>query len=141
MVTSKAIVIASFFFAAVLLTSCSSNVVSFHKRVKPILAHNCAMCHSPGGIGYEMTGFSVQNYATLIKGSKFGPLVVPGSSEQSNLIWLLRHGAHPTMNMPKNCEQLTADSKCTVASVHSRRLPAKQVDIIAKWINQGARDN
>ncbi|MBW8076637.1 MAG: hypothetical protein GJU76_00840 [Gallionella sp.] len=136
----KAIAVASC-FAAVLLSGCGSNVVSFKENVEPILAHNCAMCHSPGGIGYAMTGFSVQDYATLMKGSKFGPLVDPGSSQQSNLIWLLRHGAHHIMNMPKECEHLAADGKCTVASENPRKMPATQVNMIATWIDQGARDN
>ena len=137
----KAIALASF-SAAVLLCGCRSNVVSFKKDVHPVLEHNCAVCHSPGGIGYEMSGFSVQSYATLMKGSKFGPLVIPGSSQQSNLIWLLRHGAHPSMNMPKICEHLAAtDGKCAVASQYARRLPTRQVTMISKWIDQGARDN
>jgi hypothetical protein len=130
------------FSAAVLLGGCSSqHIVSFRKTVHPILARNCAICHSPGGIGYQMTGFSVQDYATLMKGSTFGPLVVPGSSQQSNLIWLLRHGAHPSMNMPKSCEHLSTNDKCTVASEYPRRLPPRQIGMIAQWINQGARDN
>ena len=128
--------------AAALLGGCRSERVSFKQDVRPVLEHNCAVCHSPGGIGYEISGFSVQSYATLMKGSKFGPLVIPGSSRQSNLIWLLRHGAHPSMNMPKMCKHLvTADRKCAVASEHARRLPGSQVNMIAKWIDQGARDN
>ena len=128
--------------AAALLGGCHSERVSFKQDVRPVLEHNCAVCHSPGGIGYEMTGFSVQSYATLMKGSHFGPLVIPGSSQQSDLIWLLRHRASPLMSMPKRCERLaTADGKCAAASEHARMLPASQVNMIARWINQGARDN
>jgi hypothetical protein len=45
------------------------------------------------------------------------------------------------MNMPKECEHLAADGKCTVASENPRKLPATQVNMIATWIDQGARDN
>ena len=137
----KAIALASL-SAAALLVGCRSEQVSFRHNIRPVLAHNCAVCHSPGGIGYEMTGFSVQSYATLMKGSHFGPLVIPGSSQQSDLIWLLRHRASPAMSMPKMCERLArGDGKCAVASEHARMLPASQVNMIARWINQGARDN
>jgi len=89
-----------------------------------------------------MTGFSVQTYASVMKGSYFGPLVEPGASQQSNLIWLLRHRADPSMSMPKICEHLaSSDGKCVAPSEHARRLPEQEVDMIAKWIDQGARDN
>lgn len=128
--------------AAVLLSACGSKVVSFSKDVHPILEHNCAMCHSPGGIGYKISGFNVTSYATIMQGTKFGPMVTPGSSAQSNLLWVLRHGAHPSINMPKSCEQLAqSDGKCAVASEVARRLPKQQVELIAKWVDQGAKDN
>ena len=137
----KSIALASL-SAAALLVGCRSERVSFTHNVRPVLAQNCALCHSPGGIGYAMTGFSVQSYVTLMKGSKFGPLVIPGSSRQSDLIWLLRHRASAPMSMPKLCERLaTADGKCMVASEHARMLPVSQVNMIAKWIDQGAHDN
>lgn len=138
---NKAIVIASLFVLA-LLSACGSQVVSFSKDVQPILQHNCAVCHSPGGIGYKVSGFDVQSYASIMRGTKFGPMVAPGSSDQSNLLWVLRHGAHPSINMPKFCEQLAqANDKCAVASNVARRLPRAQVNLIAKWVDQGARDN
>ena len=138
---NKAIVIVSLCSLA-LLSACGSKVVSFSKDVHPILERNCAVCHSPGGIGFKVSGFDVQSYASVMRGTKFGPMVTPGSSNQSNLLWVLRHGAHPSINMPKFCEQLTqASDKCAVASNVARRLPQAQVSLIAKWVDQGARDN
>lgn len=100
------------------------------------------MCHSSGGIGFKISGFNVESYASVMKGTKFGPMVVPGSSAQSNLIWLLRHNAHPSIAMPKMCEQLQqAGDKCKIASPDARELPPGQVKLIAEWIDQGARDN
>lgn len=138
---NKTIVIVSL-GALALLSACGSQVVSFSKDVHPILEHNCAVCHSPGGIGYKVSGFDVQSYASIMRGTKFGPMVTPGSSDQSNLLWVLRHGAHPSINMPKFCEQLAkANDKCEVASNVARRLPRAQVALIARWVDQGARDN
>lgn len=138
---NKAFVMVSL-YALALLSACGSRVVSFSKDVHPILEHNCAVCHSPGGIGYKVSGFGVQSYASIMKGTKFGPMVTPGSSDQSNLLWVLKHGAHPSINMPKFCEQLTqASDKCEVASNVARKLPQAQVKLIARWVDQGARDN
>ncbi len=138
---NKAIAVMSL-SAAALLCGCGSNVVSFRKDVQPILEHNCAVCHTPGGIGYKMSGFDVESYATVMKGSNYGPMVIPGSSQQSNLLWLLHHGAHPSINMPKICEQLEqSDGKCAVPSHYARELPQQQVELITRWVDQGARDN
>ena len=141
MFANKAIVIVSLCGLA-LFSACGSSVVSFSRDVQPILSHNCAVCHSPGGVGYKVSGFDVQTYASIMRGTRFGPMVTPGESDQSNLLWVLRHGAHPSINMPKFCERLTqASDKCAIASNVARRLPRAQVKLIAKWVNQGARDN
>ncbi len=138
---NKAIVIISLCGLA-LLSACGSRIVSFSRDVHPILEHNCAVCHSPGGVGFKVSGFDVQSYASIMRGTKYGPMVTPGSSNQSNLLWVLRHGAHPSINMPKFCEQLTqASDKCEVASNVARKLPQAQVKLIARWVDQGARDN
>lgn len=143
MFVTKVIAVASLAGAALLLGGCgSSRAVSFSKDVHPILEHNCAVCHSPGGVGYKVSGFSVASYASIMKGSKYGPLVVPGSAKESDLLWLLKHGAHPSMNMPKICEKLAqTGGKCEIPSQYARELPATKVAVIAKWVDQGAKDN
>ena len=52
--------------------------VSFRKEVNPILQQNCAVCHVPGAVGYVKSGFSVQTYQTVMKGTQYGAVVVPG---------------------------------------------------------------
>ena len=137
---NKTIAVASLTVAA-LLSACDSRV-SFQRDVNPVLQHNCATCHSPGGVGFKMSGFSVQSYAAVMKGTKYGPIVIPGSSQQSDLVWLLKHGAHPSIDMPKTCEQFEQESgKCAIASPFAKRLPDKQVAMISKWVDQGAQNN
>lgn len=80
--------------------------VGFHKDVAPILRRNCATCHSQNGLGHLQSGFSLESSAALMKGAKYGPMIDPGSSGQSNPVWLLRHRAHPQINMPKVCAQM-----------------------------------
>jgi hypothetical protein len=141
MFASRAIAVASISLGA-LMGACGQKVVSFRQDVHPILQRNCAVCHSKGGVGYKVSGFSVATYATVMKGTRYGPMVVPGSSMQSNLLWLLKHHANSSIDMPKSCVQLTEDGgRCAVPSSSAWRLPARQVTLIAEWVDQGARDN
>lgn len=128
--------------AAALLGACAQRVVSYKHDVQPILQSNCGTCHSENGVGYKVSGFSVSSYAGLMKGTKYGPMVDPGHSNDSNLVWVLEHRAHPAINMPKICEQMgVAEGKCTLAAPFSRELPKQEVALIARWVDQGARDN
>ncbi len=143
MVRSTGIILTSI-AAALLIAACAQRQVSFHKDVAPILQRNCATCHSQSGVGYLASGFSVESFAALMKGTKYGPMIDPGSSSQSNLVRLLRHRAHPQINMPKICAQrgLVGDS-CARATASARDLKKRQINLIATWIDidQGARDN
>lgn len=122
--------------------ACAPRAVSYKNDVRPILQSNCGTCHSDKGVGYEASGFSVASYAGLMTGTKYGPVIVPGHSKQSNLVWLLEHGAHANINMPKICDSRgLPQDKCAAATSFARELPKSQVEVIARWIDQGARDN
>lgn len=98
--------------------------VSFQEDVKPILGA-CRSCHIPGTDGYKASGFSVDTYEGVMKGTKFGAMIEPGSSVSSSLVILLEGKADPAINMP-----------------HGKRpLPEKEIDTIKTWIDQGARNN
>jgi hypothetical protein len=141
MFRTRSIILASIALAP-LLSACGQRQVSYHRDIEPILQVNCEMCHSQNGVGFVVSGFSVESYATLMKGTKFGPVIDPGSSAQSNIVWLLKHRAHPEINMPKICEQMTQNGKkCSVASSSPGRLSDDDVTLIARWIDQGAKDN
>ncbi|MDE2166870.1 MAG: hypothetical protein KGJ66_11110 [Alphaproteobacteria bacterium] len=116
--------------------------VSYEKDIQPILQANCAMCHVPNGVGYTTSGFSVQTYDTVMKGTKYGPIVNPGSSVSSNLVWVLEHRADHTINMPKVCEQAApGNGKCIRASQAARILSGKELTWIIEWIDEGAKNN
>jgi hypothetical protein len=128
--------------AAALLPACAKREVSYRNDVQPILQDNCAPCHNPSGIGYAVSGFSVATYAAVMKGTKHGPMVIPGQSSQSNLVWLLEHRAHQQVNMPKICEETgQALGKCEIAGTYALELPESEVRLIARWVDQGAKDN
>ena len=57
--------------------------VSFAKDVQPVLNARCGACHVPGQPGYEASGLSTASYEALMKGTKFGPVVVAGDALSS----------------------------------------------------------
>ena len=63
-----------------LLNSPAFAAPDFEKDVKPILDQNCLSCHQEGGTGYEASGFSMVSYDDLMKGTKFGAMVIGGDA-------------------------------------------------------------
>lgn len=100
--------------------------VSFSTQVKPILDANCHSCHSEGGEGLAASGFSVETYEDVMKGTRFGPMVIPGDPLGSNMLVLMEGRADPSISMP-----------------HGARKPLAKSDIetVRAWIEQGARNN
>lgn len=102
------------------------DAVSYSRDVKPIIQNNCLSCHEQGGSGYEASGFSMETYDDLMKGTKFGPMIIPGDSEGSNMIVLMEGRADPSISMP-----------------HGDLDPVRKndIDTIRRWIDQGAEKN
>ena len=111
--------------AAVLAAGCSESPLSYQADIKPILEKNCNECHLAGGEGYEASGFDTGSYEGLMKGTKFGPVIDPGSAISSSLYLLVAGKTDPSIQMP-----------------HGRAaLSEEEVSAIEKWIDQGAKDN
>ena len=100
--------------------------ISYSQDVRPILEKNCQVCHQEGGQGYVASGFSMETYEDLMKGTRNGPMVVPGDSMGSNMIVLMEGRADPSISMPHG-------------SMES--VPAKDIATIKAWIDQGAKNN
>ncbi|HUC62812.1 MAG TPA: c-type cytochrome domain-containing protein [Alphaproteobacteria bacterium] len=115
------------FVSAPVREACAAGpeILSYKDDVAPIFRGYCVSCHHPGGEGTAQSGLDLTTYAGLMKGSKFGPMVVPGSPETSNLMWLLDWRASPEMRMPHG----------------KKKLPVCEREIISDWIRQGAKDN
>ena len=109
------------------LTACArEEAVSFSQDVKPIIDKNCLACHKEGGEGFEASGFSMLTYDDLMKGTKFGPMIISGDSAGSNMIVLMEGRADPSISMP-----------------HGSMDPVRKADIdtLRLWIDQGAKNN
>lgn len=108
-----------------------SHQVSFKNDVHPILIKHCSSCHSPGGEGYAASGFNVMTYKSVMKGTKYAQVIVPGSAIGSTLMTLIEHRASPKIAMPRSHHPgAPADS-----------LTKQQIKLIGTWIDQGAKDN
>ncbi len=93
--------------------------VSFQQDVRPILEQRCEVCH---GAEAEQGGLSLGNFDGLLKGGKSGPAVVAGEPEQSLLLRQIS-GTPPKMPMA------------------GTPLSEEQVELIRRWIAQGANDD
>lgn len=128
--------------AVLLVAGCGQRTVSYSRDINPIFQDNCSVCHSPGGAGFQQSGFSVATYEDVMKGTKYGAVVTPGSSVGSTLVRLLKHQADDTINMPKNYTiDLTQHDNIVLPGVDARQLPLRDVELISKWVDQGAKNN
>jgi hypothetical protein len=122
--TKRAVLITlSALAVAALQTGCGEKAVTYQANVKPIIDANCVSCHVPGGAGYEKSGLRMDSREALLKGTKFGVVVVPGSSVSSTLYRLVSGQADPSIRMPHG----------------QAALPEADVATIATWIDQGAK--
>lgn len=103
----------------------AQEATSFKEDVFPIIELRCLECHVPGGPGYEASGLDLRTYEGLMKGTKHGPVVVPRSAFESNLVAVIDHRVDPAIRMPHNAKKM---SKCERFAIRA-------------WINQGAHDN
>ena len=99
--------------------------ISFGQEIAPVFQRSCLECHQPGGEGYEVSGLDLRTYEGLMKGTKYGPMVVPGDPFVSNLMVVLEGRASPSIRMP----------------FHGEQLRPCYVRFIRRWIAQGANDN
>jgi len=98
---------------------------SFREDVVPILKGRCESCHQPNGEGTQKSGLDLTSYAGIMKGTKFGPMVIPGDPESSNLMLLLDWRASAELRMPHGKKQLSSCDR----------------NDIRAWIREGAKDN
>lgn len=97
--------------------------MSYAEDIAPIFRGWCVSCHQPGGQGYNASGLDLTSYEGLMKGTKFGPMVIPGQPDSSNLIVLIAGRAK--IQMPYG----------------HKPLPGCLQQNIWSWIFQGAKNN
>src|SRR5262249_8127819 len=98
---------------------------SFAQDVMPIFQGRCVGCQQSGGEGFEKSGLDLTSYDGLMKGTKFGKMVVPRDPDSSNLMWLLDHRASKELQMPHGAKKLSTCDR----------------NDIRNWIREGALNN
>ncbi len=90
---------------------------SFAKDVMPLIQSRCFNCH---GGQQTSKGLNLTSYDSLMAGSQNGPVLTAGDSANSLIVKLVTAG-----KMPKRGPQLTPS----------------EVQLLADWINAGAKNN
>ena len=111
-----------------MLSGCATDrVVGFQSDIDPILQKKCQQCHlPPDGAGYVQTGLNMESYYTLMNGTVFGEVIIPGDSKRSVLNKLVEGRAGEMMRMPHG---------------DAKKLTAEEVEFLKLWVNQGALNN
>lgn len=114
-----------------LLVSCDNSSpsiesASYAKDIVPVLQSHCLKCHNKEGDGYKISGLNMESYSALMTGTKFGPVIVPGSAVSSTLVRVISGKADPAITMPHGGMQLMKE---------------QDIRTIANWIDQGALNN
>lgn len=97
--------------------------MSYAEDIAPVFKGWCVSCHQPDGEGYKASGLDLTSYEGLMKGTKFGPMVIPGQPDNSNLMVLIEGKAK--IRMPFG----------------HKALPSCLRNNIWSWIFQGAKNN
>jgi len=124
---------AAFLALCIPLFGCDREV-SFANDVQPILNSSCVRCHAGAGEGSEQSGVVLTDYENVMRGTKFGPIVVAGDNESSVLYQVVAHKTAPEIQMPPQHEDALAEGR-------GFSLSDAQIRTIANWIDQGAADN
>ena len=82
---------------------------------------------------YELANL-MADYAGVIQGTKYGPVVVPGSRMSSSLYLVVAGKTAPEIRMPPHNDESFAQGRGVMLS-------AGEIEKIGLWIDQGARDN
>jgi mono/diheme cytochrome c family protein len=93
--------------------------VSFERDVQPIFKANCISCHKPDK---KKGKLDMSTYADLMKGGKQGTPVKAGDPAKSILVEMI---SGPEPEMPEKGDKLKPE----------------QVEIITRWVKEGAKQN
>jgi hypothetical protein len=109
-----------------LITGCNSEPsVSFKQSVHPVIDQYCAECHVDEGKGLKASGFRVDSYDGIMKGTHYGPVIIAGSPESSTLYRLVAGLVDKSIRMPHSKEPMKPH----------------EIAMIGDWIEQGAQNN
>ncbi|MGH7135388.1 MAG: DUF1549 domain-containing protein, partial [Pirellulales bacterium] len=89
--------------------------------VLPILLRRCSPCH---GRNRQEAGLDLRSKAAMLRGGKSGPAIVPGNSQQSLVLRMIRGGKMPPRDR--------------LVEVSIKPIETAEIEILARWIELGA---
>jgi hypothetical protein len=120
--------------------------LTYQKDIRPILEASCVRCH---GQERPKAGLRLDSLEGVLKGSKEGKIVNPGSSEKSQIVLASSQLDPKTAMPPKPRAEKPRDNQgnpsgATNAPGHNMGPPPKpltpeQVGLLRAWIDQGAK--
>jgi hypothetical protein len=116
------------------LGACGQGEVSFTDDIQPVITKSCISCHSGGGEGATASDYLMTDYNNVLKGTTYGPVVVPGSRLSSSLYLVVAGKTAPEIRMPPHNDESFAEGRGFMLS-------AETIETIGLWIDQGARNN
>jgi uncharacterized membrane protein len=115
-------------FLAILLIGCGGKKpVSFKDQIQPILNNRCVKCHGTDVHRRNVVMTSYETFMNSRTASGKEPLVIPGNPAQSRL-YILCATSQAHFRMPPDTSNITP-------------LPPAELELLGKWIMQGAKDN
>jgi mono/diheme cytochrome c family protein len=109
--------------------------VDFNKEIKPIFVASCIKCHHADANNPKVkpkSGFRLDDKAAALKGGENGHDIVPGSAKDSLLYQLLLGP------VKQGDDEIDAMPKTAAKTMPWKSLPQEQIDLIKRWIDQGA---
>lgn len=95
--------------------------ISYYRDIRPIFQASCTGCHQPAKRGGDLM---MTDHQHLMEGGASGPAIVPGKTQESYLLELITP-QDGKAEMPQKAEPLSQTDR----------------EKIAKWIEQGAKDD
>ena len=93
--------------------------VDYTTQIRPLLATHCDRCHSAAK---QESGLRLDTARLAIRGGDRGPAIIPGDSTGSLLL-----------------QSLLKDGEVSRMPAEGRHLTAAEIDLVRRWIDQGAK--
>jgi hypothetical protein len=106
--------------------------LSFKNDVFPVIKRACLPCHAEDN--FNPSGLSLDSYDLLMEGGKHGAAVIPGNPGKSAFIQKL------LLNPPFG-DRMPLDRKRKSGEPSTKTLSAEEVQMLADWVGQGAKNN
>lgn len=106
--------------------------ISFKSDVVPVIKRYCLPCHAEDQ--FNPSELSLDSYELLMSGGKHGAPVVAGKPKESILMKKLT-------GKPPFGDPMPLDPKKKKGEPQTRRLTDQEIQILAQWIAEGAKNN